>query len=78
MAIGVLLLITYVQSFFKTSCWKISNGSFQNIFGGIFFSQKYHLHSVSNKLDPDQAGHSVRPDQGTNCLQRSLADDTSR
>ena len=29
---------------------------------------------MSNSLDPDQAGHSVMPDLGTNCLQRSAAD----
>ena len=27
-----------------------------------------------NKLDPDQAGHNVRPDLGPNCLQRLSAD----
>ena len=26
---------------------------------------------VSNSLDPDQAGHSVGPDLGSNCLHRS-------
>ena len=29
---------------------------------------------VSNSLDPDQAGHFVRPDLGPNCLQRLSAD----
>ena len=37
-----------------------------------------HYHSV-NPLDPDQAGHSVRPELGLNCLHFRLpADDTSR
>ena len=30
---------------------------------------------MSNSLDPEQAGHSVGPDLGPNCLQRSAADD---
>ena len=34
--------------------------------------------SVSNNLDPDQAQRFVGPDLGPNCLQRLLADDTSR
>ena len=33
---------------------------------------------VSNSLDPDQARQSVGSDQGLNCLQRLIADDTSR
>ena len=33
--------------------------------------------TVSNSLDPDQAQHSVGPDLGSNCLQRSAADDKS-
>ena len=33
---------------------------------------------VSNSLDPDQARHFVRPDLGSNCLQRLSADDTRR
>ena len=33
---------------------------------------------VSNSLDPDQAGHFVRPDLGPNCLQRLSADDIRR
>ena len=32
---------------------------------------------VSNSLDPDQARCFVEPDLGSNCLQRSSADDTS-
>ena len=34
--------------------------------------------SVSNSLDPHQTQHFVRPDLDPNCLQRSLADDSSR
>ena len=30
---------------------------------------------MSNSLDPDQAQHSVGPDLGPNCLQRSAVDD---
>ena len=30
---------------------------------------------VSNNLDPDQAGHSVGPDLGPNCLQKLSAGD---
>ena len=33
--------------------------------------------SVSSSLNPDQDRHSVGPDLGPNCLQRSSADDTS-
>ena len=33
---------------------------------------------VLNSLDPDQDGHKVGPDLGSNCLQRLLADDTGR
>ena len=33
---------------------------------------------VSNTLDLDQARHFVGPDVGPSCLQRLLADDTSR
>ena len=33
-------------------------------------------HSVSNILDPNQAGHFFWPDLGPNCLQRLTADDT--
>ena len=36
------------------------------------------ISSVSNNLDPDQAGHFVRPDLHPNCLQKLSADDTSR
>ena len=32
---------------------------------------------LSNSLDPDQAGHFVRPDLGTKCLQMLSADGTS-
>ena len=34
--------------------------------------------SVSNILDSDEAQHFVRPDLGTNCLQKLSANDTSR
>ena len=33
---------------------------------------------MSNRSDPDQARHFVGPDLGPICLQRLLADDTSR
>ena len=33
---------------------------------------------MSISLDPDQAQHYVGPDLGPNCLQRILADNTSR
>ena len=33
---------------------------------------------MSNRLDPEQARHSVGPDLDQNCLQRLSADDTSR
>ena len=38
----------------------------------------WKISSVSNSLDPDQARHFVRPDLSPNCLQRLLADVTSR
>ena len=34
--------------------------------------------TVFNSFDPDLARHSVGPDLGSNCLQRSAADDKSR
>ena len=43
---------------------------FKKILSGITFI-------VSNSLDPDQAGHCVRPDLGPNGLQRLSSDDTS-
>ena len=44
-----------------------------------FFEKKIrNTIRVSNSLDPDQARHFVGPDLGLNCLQRFLADDTSR
>ena len=33
---------------------------------------------MSNSLDPDHAQRFVEPDLGPNCLQRLLADDTSK
>ena len=36
------------------------------------------LVSVSNNLDPDQAGHIVRLDLSPNCLQTISAEDTGR
>ena len=33
---------------------------------------------VTNSLDPDQARRFAGPDLGLNCLQRLLADDTSK
>ena len=33
---------------------------------------------VSNSLDPDQAGHFVRPDLAPNCLQRLSLDNKNR
>ena len=33
---------------------------------------------MSNRLDPDQARHSVGSDLGPNCWQRLSADDTRR
>ena len=41
------------------------------------FLQEYHQR-VSNSLIPDQARSFVRPDLGSNCLQRLSAYDTSR
>ena len=33
---------------------------------------------MSNSLDPDQAGHSVGPDLGPDCLQKLSADEAWR
>ena len=33
---------------------------------------------MSNNLDPNHAGHFVRPDLGPNCLQRLSAEDGSK
>ena len=41
----------------------------------IFFR---NLTRVSNRLDQDQGRQNVGPDLGPNCLQRLVADDTSR
>ena len=43
-----------------------------------FFSKASVSKSVLDSLDPDQARHFVRPDLGSNCLQRLPADDTCR
>ena len=51
------------------------------IFFKIIFFEKFfweYTIRVSNNLDPDQARHSVRPDLGSNCLQRLSVDNTSR
>ena len=42
------------------------------------FSEKKKTFRNSNRVDPDQTQHFVRPDLGPNCLQRLSADDTSR
>ena len=60
----MLFCLTSVDFFFKLTFSK--KKSFRNIIG------------VSNCLDPDQAGHFVRPDLGPNCLQSLSADDKSR
>ena len=44
-----------------------------NPIGPLVYIQ-LHTRVVSNNLDPDQAQHSVGPDPGPNCLQRSSAD----
>ena len=51
----------------------------------IFFQiQHFHKNSlrntirVPNSLDPDQAGHSIGPDLGPNCLQKLSAGDTRK
>ena len=44
----------------------------------IFFKNSFrNAIKVAISLDPDQDQHSVGPDLGPNCLQKSLADDTS-
>ena len=45
----------------------------------IFFKINFFKNTiwVSNRLDPDQAGHFVGPDLGPICLQKLSADDTS-
>ena len=44
-----------------------------------FFGEKFRKTiRVSNSSDSDLVGHFVGPDLGPNCLQRLLADDTSR
>ena len=56
---------------FSCLCCRLLN------FFKINFFQKYFQESntirVSNSLDPNQYLHSVGPDLGPNCLQRSLA-----
>ena len=44
----------------------------------INFSKKslWNAIRMSNRLDADQAQHSVGPDLGLNCLQKLSADDT--
>ena len=61
-------------------------GIFSHFLSSADFFQKFfflknsfrNTIKVSNSLDPDQAGHFVRPDLGPNCLQSLSADDTSR
>ena len=44
----------------------------------IFLEILSGVPTVSNSLDLDQARRFVRPDLGTNCLQKLSADDTKR
>ena len=50
----------------------------------IFYNQHFQKKTfrntirVSNSLDPDQARHFVGPDLDPNCLQRLVADGTSK
>ena len=56
---------------FVVFCWLFSKLSFsKNSFRDTI--------NVSNGFYPDQDWHSVRPDQGPNCLQRLSADDKSQ
>ena len=58
-------------SCFFVVCWFFSKSTFsKNSFRNTY--------RVSNRLDPDQAWHYVRPDLGQNCLQKLSADDTRR
>ena len=43
----------------------------------FFFNSFRNTIRVSNRLDPDQARHFVRPDLCPNCLQKLSADDIS-
>ena len=61
--IGIFLGFCRRLYFFKSNFFE---NAFKNTIG------------VSNSLDSDQARRFVRPDLSQNCLQRSLADDTSR
>ena len=58
-------------SWFFVVCWFISKSTFLKIF-------IRNTIRVSNSLDPDQAGRSVGPDLGQNCLQRLSADGKCR
>ena len=53
-------------------------GNFSRFFST--FSKFFYKNTiwVSNRLEPDQARHFVRPDLGPSCLQRLSADDTRR
>ena len=66
--ISSLCLLGYFSSFFIVCCC---------CFFKLTFFEKNSLRdaiSMSNCLDPDEAWHSVEPDLGSNCLQRSSVD----
>ena len=48
------------------------------LFSKSSFPKQFFQEYVSNSLDPDQARHFVGPDLDPNCLERLLADDTSK
>ena len=60
----VIFACFFADHFFKTNFFQ--KNSFRN------------TTRMSNSLDPDQAQHFVEPDLGLNCLQKLLANNTSR
>ena len=67
-------IIKSFQLFF--ACWVIFIIFFKN---QLFQQQKFTMTlRLSNSLYPDQARHFVGPDQGSNCLRRLSANNTSR
>ena len=60
----------------KDACWKISYDflSLADFFSFFFFNSFRNIIRMSNSLNLDQAGQNVRPDLGTNYLQKLSAD----
>ena len=80
--LSMLQYISYTSSSFGLTFYMLGNFSMifllsVDIFSKLNFSKISFRNTirVSDRLDPDQAQHSVGPDLGPNCLRRTSADD---